>query len=333
MGENGRGVSEIMAKVKIRQTKKRYLWADIIRVVAIFLVVYIHTPSNFHISPNLTLLSVPLFFMLSGALLLNKEESISKFFIKRVVKILIPWVFWTIIYVTYFEVNRDVNHLLTISSILRDFIRTMLSFFWFLPIIFNLYLITPFFRILLKHSQIKNVLYLIVLWFITLSLLPLIVNSRLFPRWEESFVYSTIQYSGYYLLGSVLLKIPRISFNPIFLAFLFIVTMTSCFFGTFFTDPFIVIASTAAFMSLYIFSGYLEIVFPKKIKQFIAGLSGTAFGIYLTHQIIAKLLEIGVFGKLHFADLGLLYTLMIFLISSAFIYFLQKIPIIKYIVS
>ncbi|MDP3941887.1 MAG: hypothetical protein Q8Q49_06290 [bacterium] len=78
---------------KKRQEKKRYLWADLIRIVAIYCIVFRH---NSFFLPHTTLLDywlltpylytqfgVALFAMLSGALLLGKNESYKTFFGKR----------------------------------------------------------------------------------------------------------------------------------------------------------------------------------------------------------------------------------------------------------
>ena len=75
--------------------KDRIFYFDEIRAFAILLVLLAHTIKNFPVNVNYlaspTLLSyltvsrmgVPLFFMLSGALLLGKNYSISSFFKKR----------------------------------------------------------------------------------------------------------------------------------------------------------------------------------------------------------------------------------------------------------
>ena len=94
--------------------EKKVFVYDLIRALAIIMVICIHslgmladaykTELNefgtahwcgalWHIINN----AVPLFIMLSGALLLGKQESISSFFKKRLTRVLIPFVVWTIL--------------------------------------------------------------------------------------------------------------------------------------------------------------------------------------------------------------------------------------------
>lgn len=82
---------------------KRFFWADLIRTIAIILVVMVHSitlpdkwttiPLDWWLSSifynTLGHMAVPMFVMLSGALLLGKEESYRQFFSKRVIKIMI----------------------------------------------------------------------------------------------------------------------------------------------------------------------------------------------------------------------------------------------------
>lgn len=90
---------------------KRNLSFDFIRCVAIVFVICIHSMAlidgmvNLSIFPRLvkTVLDtfiysgVPLFIMLSGSLLLTKEESLSVFFIKRIRRILLPFFLWSML--------------------------------------------------------------------------------------------------------------------------------------------------------------------------------------------------------------------------------------------
>lgn len=88
--------------------KKRFLWADLIRVTAIYFIVFRH---NSFFLPHTTLLDywlllpylytqfgVALFAMLSGALLLHKEDNYRTFFGRRGKRVLLPWVFWVAVY-------------------------------------------------------------------------------------------------------------------------------------------------------------------------------------------------------------------------------------------
>src|SRR6266516_4855156 len=105
------------------QTSRKEIitWVDFIRVVAIFLVVVIHVSGQLtnvwgkipniqwiiaDIYGGVARVSVPLFFMISGYLLLPRSESLSVFYTKRMPKLLIPLMVWSLIYLGWFCGNH-----------------------------------------------------------------------------------------------------------------------------------------------------------------------------------------------------------------------------------
>ena len=85
--------------------KEFLFWPDVIRVVATFLVVLVHVSGQLtnlwekvpsgqwmiaNIYGGLARICVPLFFMISGYLLLPRSESLKDFYSKRMTKVLIP---------------------------------------------------------------------------------------------------------------------------------------------------------------------------------------------------------------------------------------------------
>jgi fucose 4-O-acetylase-like acetyltransferase len=93
----------------------RVLWIDLIRVVSAFFVVMIHVCVRVsggaeengnslawliaHCGfSSFNLLAVPLFIMISGALLLDRNEEPMTFYRKRFGKILLPFIAWSSIY-------------------------------------------------------------------------------------------------------------------------------------------------------------------------------------------------------------------------------------------
>lgn len=98
------------------QEHSRAFWVDVMRVMATFLVLVIHASADplmrFHeLSSShwwaadgyssLTRIAVPWFFMLSGALLLPRLESLQDFFSKRFRKVLIHMVLWSGFYLLW----------------------------------------------------------------------------------------------------------------------------------------------------------------------------------------------------------------------------------------
>ena len=96
--------------------KEKYFWVDVLRVFAIAAVVIVHVSAdiitewsavprscwwiaNFY--DSLARGAVPLFVMVSGALLLPKAESYRDFFVKRFQRIVIPFIVWTVFYLLW----------------------------------------------------------------------------------------------------------------------------------------------------------------------------------------------------------------------------------------
>src|SRR5512140_655005 len=91
----------------------------------------------------IVIVGVPLFIMLSGALLLQPSkvnEPITIFFKKRLSRIGVAFVFWSII---YFAWNYYVNHVtLTVNTVIQAFLNGgAYKQFWFIYLIMGLYLI------------------------------------------------------------------------------------------------------------------------------------------------------------------------------------------------
>ena len=97
---------------------------DILRVLASYLVIQVHTGEFYYISPTGTVLSgenpfwvgvlnsicrtaVPLFVMISGFLLLPIKEEMTPFFKKRFTRVAIPFVIWCVLYAVYGALKRQ----------------------------------------------------------------------------------------------------------------------------------------------------------------------------------------------------------------------------------
>ena len=88
---------------------KRILYLDEVRSTAILLVVLGHVIRYFSYSYSswlvasgifsLTRIGVPLFFTVSGALLLTRKYEIKKFLGKRFKRVFLPLLFWIIVYI------------------------------------------------------------------------------------------------------------------------------------------------------------------------------------------------------------------------------------------
>jgi surface polysaccharide O-acyltransferase-like enzyme len=289
--------------------------------------------------------------MLSGALLLNKQENYKTFFWKRCLKVLFPWIAWTFPYMVY-NLNLHHNYVIAgffaqnislFSSWVHFFFRVFMSSFWFLPMIFSLYLITPLLRIFVRHATDFDNLYFIGLWFIIASVLPFLFNNPLFPVWEPNAILSPVYYSGYFLLGYIMIKQKIFKINNLFILILialfpFLISLLP--FNsriihesvTGFLYPGTVLASLFFFIFLLIASKRLEKYINQPVRKIITAISGASFGVFLIHGIFVEIFEEKIINFLNIFHGEFLLTLTIFCLLTITVVILQKIPGLKKLV-
>jgi len=184
--------------------KDRIFYLDEIRALAILLVVLVHVaqfyPNTLESLTTLTSLSyvsvgrigVPLFFMLSGALLINKEYTLSNFFKKRLVRVIVPAIFWSLIGLLIFILSNGYDYYsLTLWT-------ATFQFPWFVYAIIGIYLIIPVFNSFVKEYGTKGAEYFLVVWIIFM----LFLNLNLKNYFTTTYLFNNIgQYIGYAILG------------------------------------------------------------------------------------------------------------------------------------
>ena len=166
------------------QKKKSYL--ELIRIIAVLLVIFNHTdgfvyytvPGNIltHVY-SLVLaiicrMAVPLFFMVSGALLLGKEESLSELFQKRIARMLIVLTVVSAFYYLFDVGTGRIDHPGAGDFIYRLLTNGIRDSFWFLYAYVGVLLLLPFFRKIAPFLDKKLILYLIALRVLTDLLVP-----------------------------------------------------------------------------------------------------------------------------------------------------------------
>lgn len=332
---------------KMKKDISRELWPDLIRVFAIYCVVILHT---IYLYPNwisnyifkISETCIPLFVMLSGALLLSKTESYKVFFQKRCAKVLFPWIVWTLVYMTYYYLTKTphvINDFFSDNSIsknsqwIRFFIVELFSGLWFLPLIFSLYLLTPMLRIFVNNAKRIDVLYILVIWFIVIILMPVVWPGSLFPKWEANLVFAPIQYSGYFILGYYLIKnkkskifnLPLWAIIPILIIFVLLPI-------TGFLDPATFIGAVMLFIYFVSLSSRKGDRLNVKLKNIIASVAKASLGIYVIHAFLIFIFERYLISILNLSGNGFLFTFIIFSLSAVIVIILQKIPIIRIIV-
>jgi surface polysaccharide O-acyltransferase-like enzyme len=337
----------------------RLAWVDVIRAGGAFLVVLAHVvlyPSMRGAGSlwaqsayyTATRVAVPLFFMASGFLLLGREEAYSDFFRKRALRVFIPFVLWSFVYIAWSGgFDGKSFSLATIGEALLRILRgPRASHLWFFYVLISLYLFTPVLRIFTRNAQGRDLLYFCALWFLLDPALTLIRHlTGIQVGFEFLFVTG---YIGYYVLGYYLghiqeaksLTIAAIAIIVLTFAFVFVTVYLGQqapdydqFYEGYLSVP--VVLMTAA--SMMIIRGRKGLAAPGFLR-WVLPLSKASLGIYLAHVIVLDLMDSYLAPAATFLRTGTsilampLTGLVAFLLCFAAVWLLQKIPLVRYAV-
>ena len=348
----------------VQSKSVHYYWIDLIRVVAVFQVILVHLSyviffkdellsanwiaANFY--DSFSRMGVPLFFMVSGYLLLGKSEPISDFFRKRFLKVGIPTLFWSVAYLLW-SVEAYRNGTMALWRIALSMLKVMYLgdveiHLWFLYILIGIYLATPILRVIVSAASRQDLMYFVILWFVTTPLLE--VAQRLLGFPTALVIPVVAGYVGYFVLGYWLAEIELNSRGRLFSLLGIIVAVAVTFVGTnilsanagpidayfysYFSPP-TVLASICGFLLLKDWGQNMGRV--EKVLQIV---STCSFGIFLVHIFVTDLLRTGSLGfRLYSWMAPSVYmipitALAVFTLSFGIVFVLRKIPVLKQLV-
>ena len=214
---------------------KREVWVDWMRVMACLMVMTVHSTEPFYLGGDgariltandakwvsffdtFVRACVPLFVVASSYLQFPLHYSTSEFLRRRVVRVLIPFIVWSLVYAFYW--GEPVENL---SNLLLNF-NYAAGHLWFVYMLAGLYLIMPLLSPWAERVGKRELQFYLVLCFIT-SLLPFvrawfggnppfiygplgIPNPAHYPLWGEAswnaygLFYYLSGFLGYMLLG------------------------------------------------------------------------------------------------------------------------------------
>ncbi len=164
---------------------------DLMRVTAMFLVVYVHSSFMFTFTLDsdstqaglywftsmLALVCNALFFMVSGKFNLAQAVELKSgeyraFYIKKAIDLLVPIIFYAIAFwvlrflgIWLFGAYTDGTPFWDFGAFITMFQELLVSSWWFVPMIFSLMIFTPFLGRMLKGLKQKEMYLLLVLIF------------------------------------------------------------------------------------------------------------------------------------------------------------------------
>ena len=277
-------------------------------------------------------ISVPLFFMISGALLLRKPFDKTKY-INRIKKFIIIIIFWDIIYLLWEYLYLGITYKKLYTLLLEPYRKHL----WFLYTIVVLYAIQPLLNIMLSkmHKITATVMYIAIFTICNICMIA--------PNIASDF--TILCYIGYFMLGDTLyrhtkeLKFKHMNWLliTIFLTTIILDVIFSyyvsikydAFINIYFSyrESFIILASASFF--IFVMNNY-----ENKENKIVSKLSEYSFGIYLIHGIFLDIVKSSFSMYLLNSFIGIpIFAFIIFVLSYISIHFLKKISIVnKYLI-
>ena len=185
----------------------RIVWLDVIRCVAMIMVIGVHCIDPFYISPTMRAIpeythwaaiygsllrpSVPLFVMMTGLLLLPvKKQPLGKFYKKRIYRVLFPFLIWSVLYSMFpwvtgvlglpkeiigdFFCYTQGQESQSLTDSLKDVAMIPFNFshkenhMWYIYLLIGLYLYMPFFSAWIENADRKTKRAFLLIWIISL---------------------------------------------------------------------------------------------------------------------------------------------------------------------
>jgi surface polysaccharide O-acyltransferase-like enzyme len=308
--------------------------------------------------------AVPLFFMISGTLFMDKMITYNNLIRKYVARVLFLYIFWTLAYAFY---NTSVTEGTDWFSTLVDNLITPPTHLWFFPALMGVYLLIPALQKIRPapnavlpetdygFPENKLLKYLIVVFFsasLVFTICTILNHFSITPRIVDQLEdgYSAIIiYPAYFLLGYYLSKRNVSKSTKRFLYILGLLsiginaTIGVCL-SRFFDTPiqstfspmsiFVVLQSMAVFL---FFINNAPSAFKRRLSNVLVfQLGSCTLGIYVIHVAVIDILRRHIFWGLNLGLHPILEVIVlvpvVFVISFVITWVLKRIPFVKRIV-
>lgn len=348
----------------MENNKKYILYFDLLNIFACFAVVALHVNGAVHTFAKtrnwvscmfieaLFYFAVPVFFMLTGATLMNyrKRYDTGAFFKKRIFKTFVPFMIWSIIGICwsiFYTKGMKISDINTPAKFISAVINCKgMGIYWFFPALFSVYLTIPLFSLVDEDKRIekKGIFTYLILVYIVLNVLLPFVCRLTGIQWNSAL--NAVSCGGYvvwFLIGYLL---ANTDINKKFRILIYILGLIGFFMyfyltvqNSFKTGRFdktyagymnipAIFMGTAVFV-LFKYGKWNLIEKHEKAVRFVRNLSSASFGVYLIHYYLKD------FSIRHFGidPRSTLYrivgTFIIYGLSVIIVRVIQKIPVIR----
>lgn len=280
----------------------RVVYFDLIRIIALFSVIGVHwvgtvksvSPDGVfyqalnHFLETISNLGVPIFFSLSGYLILHSEiGDVLQFYRKRLIRLGIPYLVFSVIYVVYFTGIEDKEPGKIPLAYIRDILTAQVhGTHWFVYALLGFTFAAPFLSKMLKSLTYREICILLV-GSLTLTLLADIYSffGQHFPL-EGSFVFcgNLLLYIGGYCANRIFsyYEVKRVGLVEKGLMFLLVILfMIQLIHNTF---------VVTVMISSIIFAHVKRIELGIRVESMLRTVSNHSYSIYLIHAAVVSLL-------------------------------------------
>ena len=330
-------------------------WINNLRLIALYAVIILHSTapllmqygkvpaSNWWMADflNATVrFAVPVFVMITGALLLHREYEIGGFLKKRLSRVVVPFLFWSLVYIWYSWQNEEFTFSsdawTNVKLVLHDLKYGSSYHLWYVYMLIGLYFFIPVIGKFVRHATEKEILYFLVVWFgVMLITQPYL--SRVNPSVDMHYFAG---YVGYLVLGHYLaFKDFNVKHLRLWMWVLFIFSITLIAIGTWLIIPYshwpgtmfyepvnpaVLMLSASVFM-------IVKLTVPKvppiitRIRDFAGSYN---YGIYLGHALVLYFLDdpFGISYKLCTPIISIpLTALVCFVITLLMVWIISKV--------
>jgi surface polysaccharide O-acyltransferase-like enzyme len=302
----------------------RYAYIDLMRVLAMLCVVLLHSSfyclngdtttqlwHNVNIITSLATASVPVFFMISGALILSSKNTSSPRYtvIHRLPHLIMPLIFWSVV-----SIAKDFRYTALYSStgfVWDDFIAAVYKIpsepvsvhFWFMYALIPLYILSPIIKQIADNADRRIMRYMLCVW----VLAAIVYEIRFFlpPETAELLNISFIDkinivdgYLGYFILGYYLCN-KKINIRASVLIVVFVLMIGVIAYGTaYYTilngsynehfKSYCDIAVMILSADIFLLCKKIKKM-PRILRIVLRYLSNVSFGVYLVHNIFISI--------------------------------------------
>lgn len=307
---------------------RRIVSLDLIRMVAIILVIMQHSWTGLQLDEPafgggrffyhaLVVMGVPLFFMLSGALLLGGKPSPPKDFLKRrFSRLLIPFLLWSAIVYFASSVMHKYSDVHTLTDILYNYLPFLLTdrinaSYWYIFVLLGLYLLTPLLqRALMGDDGRQLTEYALILWAGWMML------RAYYPQFASMHYYgaSAFMYMGFFVCGHycVTYLTDMHSYRHVGI----VVTLTAYAFHVWGLSVEVNVSVAHALSVVGLFLLLRSCIVPDIMKHFVTSSGRYTYVIYFVHVlVVAALCMVEVWGWCPLWVRPVVITLIAFIVS------------------